>query len=379
MKKGMDNHREKPFEFLRRKGSNEFFPQEVVDNWYMARYYVLNEFKEKKIAFGPGSDGHLHAVVVGDSPLMLAIVRQLALSSHFSNFVEYDPSGHLLCQNRSVITLVSDKEADEILRELEKEEYLCNLPKYCKLSVCDSTRNEDSFIDIELEIRKDDPGDAAGLRITEEMVRGFIASQKPDEVFSIDTRKAVFASRAYGIGSYIGNIPYESIFSSERYSHALNKLKYRLLKPGKGLVSDPWKESLTSVKENLSNLFCSDCFETRKMEIDKLLGDGRKKKETEVWKSANQELSLSEHSRWVVEKLVLGYRPWTDRERKEYETLFGNAKKGFVKRLKANPADPSHIDLCSYRDIRRIDPDNLKYDAFLVLAIPLILKKIQGK
>lgn len=379
MKKAMDKNREKPFEYLRRKGSNEFFPREVVDNWYMARYYVLNEFKEKEIAFGPGSDGHLHAVVVGDSPLMLAVVRQLALSAHFSNFVEYDPSGHLLCENRSVITLVSDKEADEILGELEKEEYLCNLPKYCKLSVHGRVRNKDSFIDIELEIRKDELLDAPSLRITEEMVRGFIASQKPDEVFSIDTRKAVFASRAYGIGSYVANIPYESIFSSERYSHALNKLKYRLLKSEKGLVSDSWKESLTAVKENLSNLFCSDCFETRKREIDKWMKGDQKKKETEVWKSANPALSLSEHGRWTVEKLIMGYRPWTDRERKDYETLFGEARKGYVQRLKANPADPAHIDLCSYRDIRRVDPDNLKYDGFLVLAIPLILKQIQGK
>ena len=39
-----------------------------------------------------------------------------------------------------------------------------------------------------------------------------------------------------------------------------------------------------------------------------------------------------------------------------------------------------HIDLCSYRELRRVNPDDMKYDCFLMLAIPKILEKVkEGK
>ena len=69
--------RERPFEFLRRKGSLEAYPDQTVANWYIARAYVLDFLKD--VAFIPGMPGSLHVVVEGDSPLMLAVVRHLAL------------------------------------------------------------------------------------------------------------------------------------------------------------------------------------------------------------------------------------------------------------------------------------------------------------
>ena len=88
-------------------------------------------------------------------------------------------------------------------------------------------------------------------------------------------------------------------------------------------------------------------------------------------------LSQSEHERWVVEKLIMGYRPYSDQERFQYESLFGEERKAFRKKLKNNASDPAHVDLCSYRDLRRISPDDLKYDSFLMLAIPKILERVR--
>ena len=146
------------------------------------------------------------------------------------------------------------------------------------------------------------------------------------------------------------------------------------------LVQDNWTDNLSAVKEGLSNLFCSDCFLTRQNDIFKMKEDleKRTKKKTsfsEVWESMNQALSLSEHSRWVVEKLIMGYRPLNAQEWFKYESCFGNQRKSYAKSLKSRSSDPAHIDLCSYRDVRRVDPDNLKYDRFLMLAIPMILDK----
>ena len=81
-------------------------------------------------------------------------------------------------------------------------------------------------------------------------------------------------------------------------------------------------------------------------------------------------LALCEHSRWNVERLILGYRPYSFQEHLEIEDLFGDEQAAYRKRLKN---DGVHMDLCSYKNLRRIDPGNIKYDYFLMLAIPYIL------
>ena len=140
--------------------------------------------------------------------------------------------------------------------------------------------------------------------------------------------------------------------------------------------------NLTKVKESLSNLFCADCFESRKKGIEKWREKEQKKSDEKVktedaWEKFNMALSQSEHERWVVEKLIMGYRPYSDQERFQYESLFGEERKAFRKKLKNNASDPAHVDLCSYRDLRRISPDDLKYDSFLMLAIPKILERVR--
>ena len=86
--------KEKPFEYLRRK-NGERFSDETIRNWYVARAYVLDRLKD--VAICQESGEHLQVVVNGDSPLMLSVARQVALSAHFANFDE-------TCPMRSVIT-----------------------------------------------------------------------------------------------------------------------------------------------------------------------------------------------------------------------------------------------------------------------------------
>ena len=376
------NTEERPFEYLRRKDTGEPFPEETVKNWYIARHYILKRLQDTY--FVPGSAGHLHVVVEGDSPLMLAVVRQIALTAHYPNFVEYDPFDKLVCENRTVITLITGKSAEEIVQELEKEEYLCNLLKYCSYSLFGEARNGDSYLDIELEIVKNKPPqDADCVWITEKMVTSSI----DDKTFQIDTRLAYYAGKSYELGNTVDNLPYEDIFSAERYLHALNTLQHRVL-DGKteGIIRPEWEGNLTKVKEALSNLFFADCFEARKIVFRKLIDAKQKKlkknslseeEEQAIWEENHLAFSLSEHSRWAVEKLILGYRPLSAQEQFTYESYFGDQRTAYSKMLKRNAKDPAHINLCSFRDLRRIDPDNMKYDSFLMLALPLILKTVK--
>ena len=123
--------------------------------------------------------------------------------------------------------------------------------------------------------------------------------------------------------------------------------------------------------------------------------------ENSLWSDKDLKLAISEHTRWNVEKLILGFRPMNDKERNRYESLMGEQRKAYKKLLKTEPdkllekfhddysteifvdrtgcehIDPSHCNLCSFKDLRRIDPDNRKYDSFLMLAIPKILEKVK--
>ena len=373
--------RERPFEYLRRRDTNETFPEEAVRNWYVARAYVLDKLKD--VSFLPGSGEHLHAVIDGDTPQMLAVARQVALSAHYLNFIEHDALNRLVCKNRTVITIVTQQDPDAILAALEKEENLGNLPKYARYTLFGKVFHADSYLDVELEIVREKPGDTGAVLMTEEEIYAFVESRPADEIFSIDTRKAVYASRVYELGAVIDNLPYEDINSAGRYNRALVTFQYRILQEKKGmqLVTSRWSDPMTA-KNGLSNVICTDCFESRELAVKKQY-PGRKRLSDEernaIWEKNNQALSLSEHSRWVVEKLVMGFSPLNGQERAKYGSLFGKKRAAFSKLLKTNAANPVHIDICSYRDLCRIDPDSLKYDSFLMLAIPLILDKVRGK
>ena len=346
---------EKPFEYLRRKDGTAFAP-EVVKNWYEARAYVLEKLKDT--AIGPESNEHLHVVVTGDSPLMLSVVRQVALIAHFANFDDTKDG------NRTMITIVSSNK--QILDELTKEEYLSNLPNHCHLTIHGyKSGNFSNFTDIDIEIVERWAGEENGIIVmTEPEATAFIKSKSPQEIYCIDTRKAVIVDRIYSIGTLIDNLPAEDIHSISRYSLALDAFQYRLLKKDMRPLVDAksWEHDITKVRNGLSNIFCSDCFDLR----IKCFG-----------KEKSEAYSKSEHARWVTEKLIMGFRPINKAERIQDERSTGIAKAQYRKQLKENPSDPTHIDICDYTTLRRIDPESLKYDAFLMLAIPMIQDSVQ--
>lgn len=376
---------EKPFEYLRRKENGERFGTEIVKGWYIARAYVLRQLTENHPCFAPNSNAHLQVVLDGDSAEMLFVARQVALSAHYVNFDDEDEQR----RHRTVISIVSHR--PDIKAELEKEEYLCNLPKYAKFVDSEGvSEHSDSYLDIEIHILKEAPAETGAHTLLfrqEEVAAFFEQSQEDESVLGIDTRKAIYASRMYDIGVDIHNLPAEDIHCTKRYAKALDIFQYEELeKPLQPMVvAAQWEQmSLSRIKENISNILCADCFALRRNSIAPCHHAKDKKGEREamaLWEAHNEALSKSEHARWNVEKLVMGYRPFSEQERFEDNLLHvqqKGRKKAFRDGLKRNDADPAHIDICSYRDLRRVNPDDLKYDSFLMLAIPKILAKIEN-
>lgn len=391
--------KESPFEYLKRSDGTAF-DEQTIRNWYIAREYVLNKFGEVEI--GPDCEKHLRVVITDNwedekddkDGMMLAVLRQVALTAHFANFVEYDKFDNRVCYNRTIITFISKRK--DLLGNLKDEGCLWKLMDYCSYSYKgDRTQHEELCLDIELEIVENLSATKGNNEEWIEMSRDEVCSfENKGNLRKIDTRKAVYTSRMYDLGAEIGNLPAEDIHNAHRYQQALDKFQYVKMKdpgkkdPVKKLVNDAkWTKEQCSVKEGLSNLFCADCFELRQRGIkqswkkekeNKENGEGNDKlnKLDDMWEYHNEALSRSEHARWMVEKLILGYRPMNDKERSVYESYCGKKRKDYVKKLKKRDVNPVHIDLCSYHNLRRIDPDNMKYDSFLMLAIPKILEKI---
>ena len=382
---------ERPFEFLRRKkatAEGAKFDDSTVSNWYKARAFVLDQLE--KITIRPGEDAYLHVIVLGDDELMLAVVRQVALSAHFPNYDEENPDERK--RKRVIITLVSQKE--NIIDLLMQEEYLCNLPKYCKYTLYGDTKNKESYIDVELEVvnqwmdgedgyKEIKNGEHVEKRLVfkKQDVECFLNGKTDEELRTIDTRKAQYADRMYCLGREIDNLTYDDIHSVKRYAMAMNVFQYTRLREAVGQLvnAEDWEkeENQVAVLTSMSNIFCSDCFLIKYNSIKPCWNNG-KMTEKQAWEKHYDVLSKSEHARWVVEKLILGYRPLSLQEHLMDESLVVDSKKRqqFRKDLKNNWRSPAHIDLCSFSDLRRIDPDSLKYDSFLMLGIPEILRKV---
>lgn len=393
-------YKETPFEYLRSKKTSELFDEKTVRNWYKTRFFVL---KKLNIALKPEENAHLHVVIIGSSPLMLSLARQVALSAHYINYDEENEDETK--RNRSVITIVS-QDPENTMAELRKEEYLCNLLDYCKWTQMDSAPiNKDSYIDVEIKITNEwnenekeyesiTIGEHTEYRFVfnEQSVEAFcdIKTREGENIFRVDTRKAQYADRMYRLGLEIDNLPYEDIHSVERYTQALNVFQYIKLNDEVGRMVDAnkWKDKDCQIQvlKALSNILCADCFMTRYRSIMPDVKDGKlkEKQKKEIQNREKQalskhylELSKSEHARWVVEKLVLGYRPLSAEERLEESLIFNKTNKNQYRTdLKNNWKSPAHIDLCSFADLRRVDPDNMKYDSFLMLGIPEILRKV---
>lgn len=385
----MNPQREKPFELLRRK-TGERYEDETVRNLYIARDYVRKLLKDltSTYLFAHDFPKHFHVALEGTGPRMLAVARQLALSAHFINFREEGDDDRPAC--RTIMTIITD---DPGIKEiLCKEEYLCNLPKHCRFTNLDnSIDNEDSYLDIEIRLETGNPDfaeDEVGRVITSDEVNRFFDNigDDSDDIFSIDTLKAYYTGQMYEIGATFDNLPDEDLLNTRRYALALGVYQYRKLKSdpkplfekdGKRLFEKEGEQFL--LREQLSNIFCSDCFDIRKNAID--IKETKMDKVMAAWEERNQALSISEHARWAVEKLIMGYRPLNADERHRDELLRLDCRseeklKKYRNGLKRNDDILAHIDLCSYRNLRRIHPGNMKFDSFLMLAIPRILERV---
>lgn len=104
------------------------------ENWYKARYYVLNIMEPLDgNGISPTSSEHIPVVIENaDNPLMQAVARQICLIAHYSNYNDES------CKNRTLITMCSKNPALTYM-DMRDKKVLGNLLEYCK---CTGKENE---------------------------------------------------------------------------------------------------------------------------------------------------------------------------------------------------------------------------------------------
>lgn len=364
---------------------NQLLPYEESKRkeWLIARNFVLNVLSPlDRTGISHDCNKYVHVIVEGYSSKMMAVVRQIALIAHYANYDE--KTG----RNKTIITICtgSKEKAETAEREIIENGYLGYLLQYC---------NEKSWLklDLSFEFLADDILSYLCEYKTNNKSNEILTFIQEDDIvdFShgeeIDVHKGALVNMCYCIGEPIDNLPAYDNSNIERYSLALDIYGY-LAKPDItqkkwDSIAKPDKDGNYSdydIKLKLSSLFCSDCFESRlrsipgmgNKPIDEYTHHDFKKVKREIQESkVLNALVRSEHARWNVEKLILGYKPLNKEERYKLGILFGAEKSNYRKRLKKKY---SHIDLCNYEELRRVNPQDLKYDYFLMLSIPTIMK-----
>ena len=316
--------------------------QKMVDDWYFARAYVgqLNFWED---LWHMDAEGNRKVVVEGASPRTMAIIRELILRAHYMDFREEDK------KNQSTIVILCDKGCKETTeKKLREAPFLSNYINYAWGA--DGIDALD-FLEVKVEVKENNT-ECISADITEKAFKD-ISYEK-----EIDITEAKKANSIYCIGNDLYNLPDIRPEDVEMYEIPLRVFESEAFVENTEICWDR-----LPIKHKISNVFCTDTFPLRL----KILGSGYKN--DQVVESAIRkhilELSRCEHSRWVAEKLILGYKPWTAKHHYEYSILFGNKKQEYRKTLKNNEY---HIDICSYCDLCRIDPQNRKFDTFLILS-----------
>lgn len=373
------------------------------ENKVYARHFVLKHCKELDgDGIGSSSKEHIHAYVIGFDDFSWAIARQLAFVCHFPNFD--DKTG----KNRTVITVINDnpKNDDELESELRKTVgdfmlqeccWTCRMVEKGKSKVVAKSKREESYIDIEFEViglsgitvddyftNKSDPekDEIVSVICPKEALKADMTSkcrnlyqydikQLGAEVpgMDIDITRAMLVNIVYDWGVYLSDVCSWNMYEVENYNMALETFCSRT--PHDWLVSKWGKTGTIELK--LSNLLCADCLELKKRSAEKASNEKglQKKLEKDL-----VPLSKAEHARWNVEKLLLGYRPYTPEERYKDEYLFGEERRKERKRMKNE--EKAHIDICSCSELRRVDMENMKYDCFLTLTIDDIIERTKS-
>lgn len=385
-----------------------FDDQDVLSQARAVLLYQMHHLDGKGIS--ANSPTTVHLVLTDTSALMLAIARQAALVCHFPNFRE--DADDQECHFRTRITILcrkavsAEKTAEQLLGRLRADDCLSHLfdacawrVQYADNTICNDDANVLNYTDIEFEIvgiNGSDVNEYVATHYAQDNGHELVSIVAPQgdltdevlcqlrttchQVFCLDVteppilsryetdieRRARWINMVYTASSYTSPIAPWDMDDVRSYELPLRTLIYHI---GERATQQQWDRLPRDLK--LSNVYCYDCFSYRLRSVGLDVHSPISKQRKQL-REHLVDLSRVEHIRWVTEKLLMGYRAYTMEEFYEDMMRYEEQQKHYRNQMKREKA---HIDICSNRTLRRIDPDAMRYDSFLMLAIPEILDK----
>lgn len=387
---------------------------------------------------GVGSDKKVHLIIMGINEMGRALAIEAAQLAHYPNFIK-DSS------RRTTITLIDTnaKEEAEYFKaryaylfdlcrsrvvDAEKDEFgkgwhdpvACENSKFRHL-----TKDSKNFIDVEYEFIQG--------RVASDAIRNYLANAVADET-NICTVAICFSQlqKSLATAAYLPDVVLEKsnqvlVYQSNDVADIIEKLrtgngKYGKLKPFGMLECSYEYDSVENIRAQLVNwVYNSEILKSREIEsitfaeIEEEIEqywDEIKNKLDFKWSSAfnadafgeklhsvgsglNEDVDSQrrklqqhkdamaevEHNRWVVERLMMGYRALTVEERaifdtEEYRYPINKDVKDKKEKNKKEYKDQkrAHLDICSNDVVKEVDSDVVQNDYRLVGAIPEILR-----
>lgn len=369
---------------------------------YSSRQIILNKIKPfDGKGIGYQSNKYVHVVIIGSDDLSLYLARQAALICHYPNFNEEEKE-----PNRTIISIINPQsnswsDVENLKNNFERitGNLLTESIWSCYTSDKEwhSSKNK-SFIDIEfkfiglkqqellLPIKNiSNDGNAIvsiinnGYQLDKETESWLstntkhiyqyylVTSDDLKQNQKINVRKAQIVNMLYNTGTHLKDICTSDIYEIKAYGTAISTFCFHTTDDK---IQAYW-EQLKDPMLKLSNVFCADCLATKQRSKTACGITNNQKIDGKILKR----LANAEHTRWNVEKLILGYRTYNAEERYKDELLFANTNEMKAERNRMKKEEKAHIDICSSEELIRIDPDNFKYDCFLTLAIDYIMSR----
>lgn len=360
------------------------------------------------------SDKHVHLVVIGMNRMGIAVAKEAAHMLHFPNFDDNSPN-----KNQTVITFIDDH-ADKEMDFFKGRHpgYFTIAPTYYWdamntntgfiIDTSERERYKKNFLDVRFQFLKG--------RIESEKVKKWLVEQANDPTqyltiavcFSDSTNAlgaALYLPEEIYYGNTDGNIvnilvrqestgalvetlqiasesgknrrltnlyPFGMIDNSFDFKELDNTVAqimnyiydyyYKnndipLHFPDESELGESWKD--ISISNQWSNLYLADSLTFKLRSIGYDIHSGLP---LEMSKGDKEGMARVEHNRWNMEKLLIGYRALTERERQEWTEKQKNEfkKSRYI-----------HHDICPYDDLQSKDQQN---DKNIIETLPMVIR-----
>ncbi len=390
----LDEKAKKYIEFMPFVVKESIARQVLVDNKY-------GEFTYEPLDRGgisQDSDSFVHFVIVGMTRMGRSMAKMAALTAHYPNFEKrktritfVDAQAHkkmqeFMTSNYHLFDLsnysyceVVNNQIQEVERHVPTNDVMDIEWQFIQSEVEDSAmRNQfekwsvekDALLTIAVCIDDSDRNIFVGMflprKLFEEKIPVYVYQRNSGKLLEIANSSKIYSTlKPFGMDRGCYSLNRDRVMTAARM---INYIYWR----GKSAqeypdaeVTEKWK--LAAVSDKWSNFYNALHIKTKLRSLGIRSSKINTEQALDMLLQNLVHLGKVEHNRWVAEKLLLGFRPLTDEEKKDVDYNFDN-KKRYKKELFA------HYDI---RSLKELPEDVQFYDILLIRNILQIATESQ--